>query len=127
MSMLRGTILTLLLASSALLTPGPVAAAICGFPGFVAVGGGGTAPPTPAGYIVLFDTVFPFAVTGIGTVPLGGAFADACMDIWRDSTLGPAPPNYSFVFGSAPSACATSTCTVGSAPTCFATFCGAFP
>jgi hypothetical protein len=92
----------LLIAMLCSFSAGPVRAAICGFPGFVGAGivAGGT------NYVFLFSAVAPFPAIGVGTVPIGGLIAEPCRDIWRDSTLGPVPPNFNVVVAPAPAACA---------------------
>ena len=101
---------------------GPVSASVCGFPGAIVSStfGGGT------GYVILYSIAPPFAFSGVGAAPLGTPAGDACMDLWRDSTLGPAPPNYNAVYAAAPPSCSSSFC---SAPTaaCAATICLTFP
>lgn len=101
----------------------PVGAAECGFPGAVGVGtfGGGT------GYVVLFSVTAPFAFTGVGAAPLATPAGDACMDIWRDSTLGPAPPNFNAVWAAGPAPCAAATCSIVPTVCSPVTFCVAFP
>jgi hypothetical protein len=87
--------------------PSELRAAGCGFAGMTGAGtlAGGT------GFVLLFSPVSPFPATALGSIGLGTATGDACMDIWRDSTLGPAPPNFNAVYSPAPPACAAAACT----------------
>ena len=111
------------LATIALLSGGTLDASMCGVAGGVAAGAaaGGT------GYVILFSPSAPFAYTGAGAATLGTAVGDACMDIWRDSTLGEAPPNFNAVYAAGPAACSVALCS-GTPMICGpVTFCLAFP
>lgn len=121
MSTVRTVFLALALASVALLSPARSGAAICGFPGLVlsgAIAGG-------FGWVALFAVAPPFALTGMASVPLTTPMGQECMDLWRDSMLGPPPPNFNVVWGAAPAGCAGPCSPV--ALSCSATLCAAFP
>jgi hypothetical protein len=124
-----GLLLVLAVAS---LGAGELRAAICGFP--LIVGAGAAVAPIGTGWVLLFFPFPPFAAGGIGAVPLDTAFGLACEELWVDSTLGPAPPNFNAVWGPAPpnpASCALPGCgpfaVCGFPPPAGATFCEAFP
>lgn len=102
------------------LAPTVSRAAVCGFPGFIHAGlaGGGT------GYVVLF---IAGVLTGIGAVPLAAGNGQACMDMWRDATLGPVPVNFLAVYSGGPPACGAAACVAGPSVCAPVTSCIAFP
>lgn len=95
-------------------------AAVCGFPGFIHSGlfAGGS------GYIVLY---IGGVLTGVGVIPLAAGNGQACMDMWRDATLGPAPVNFLAVYAGAPAACSAAACVPGPSVCSPVTSCIAFP
>jgi hypothetical protein len=102
MVIFRGIVLGLLLASSALLIPIRAEAGLCGFPGAVSAGANTAGGPgANQGYVVLFD-VATLTQNGIASVNLGPDYGKACMDIFRDVTLGAAPTNFLAVFAQSP-------------------------
>ena len=108
----------------AFLGVGQANAAHCGFATIVAAGaaGGGT------GFVLLYEAGPPFAYTGGGAVTLGTAMGDACMDLWRDSTMGPPPPNFNAIFGTGSASCLSAVCDASTPSICSpVTFCMAFP
>ena len=136
MSMFRGIVVVLLLASSALLIPVRAEAGLCGFPGAVASGANTAGGPGQnQGYVVLFD-VATLTQNGIASVNLTSEFGKACMDVFRDVTLGDAPTNFLAVFAQSPlfgnpPECAQQGCSILPPATVIQcrqiTFCLAFP
>jgi hypothetical protein len=107
-----------------LVNVGEAQASGCGFAGVVLAGDGGG---TPTGYVILFLVAFPFDWMAVGAVPIGNPVGDACMDIWRDATIGPAPANFVSVVAAGPVGCATNACS-GTPVVCSpVTLCMAFP
>jgi hypothetical protein len=131
---IRLVLVGLALVSATLISPPTAEAGLCGFPGAVLAGAnvaGG--PGENRGYVVLFDVATGIQ-NGIASVPLGPAYGEACMNVWRDATLGPDPTNFVAVWAQSPAngnpaVCADQGCSApGSFNYCrLATLCMAFP
>lgn len=135
MNSIRLFLVGLVLVSSMMIAPQRAEAGLCGFPGAV-LAGANTAggPGENRGYVVLFD-VATLTQNGIASVSLNPQYGQACMDVWRDATLGPDPTNFVAVWAQSPAngnpaVCADQGC--GAPPGGFtycrlATLCMAFP
>jgi len=95
---------------------------MCGFPGLTGagVGAGGTV------FVSLYNPV-TLLFSGFGSTTLGTGNGQACADLWRDSTLGPLPPNFLAVYAAAPASCAAAACTTPGTICAPVTLCLAFP
>ena len=125
MSKIRGVMLGVVVAMFGVGAPMTAMAGMCGFPGAVVAGANAAGGPgLDAGYVVLFDPA-TLQQTGVASVRLDSEYGRACMDLIRDSTLGPDATNYMAVFAQSPAngnpiACAQQGCTAapGSATYC---------
>ncbi len=134
MSMFRGILFGLLLASSALIGPSSAEAGLCGAP-LAVLAGANTAggPGQNLGYVVLFD-VTSMMQNGIVSVSLNPEYGKACMDIFRDATIGPDTVNFVAAWAQSPAngnpaVCAAQGCSLpGTVNYCrLATLCMALP